>query len=63
MGVITYRGDALPLFMLARGKTKRCEQQIKAAELNKVTHSGNGWVALEVMREYFEFLRQTVEKI
>jgi hypothetical protein len=48
--------------MLARGKTQRCEQQVKAKNANIVSHSGNGWVTLQVMGEFFESLRQMVEK-
>jgi hypothetical protein len=62
MGLITFSGDALPLYMLARGKTERREDQLIVKDENKVSHSGNGWVTLQVMEEYFEFLRDTVEK-
>jgi hypothetical protein len=62
MASITYSGEALPLFMLARGKTERCEKQLKKEGMNKVTHSQNGWVTIQVMGEFFQFLREIVEK-
>jgi hypothetical protein len=62
MGLITFSGDALQLCMLARGKTERCEGQVIEKDGNKVSHSGNGWATLQVMREYFKFLHKTVEK-
>jgi hypothetical protein len=61
MGTITADGKALPLFMLARGLTERCEKQITPIDSNQVTHSPNGWVTVEVMEEYFEFLRVSIE--
>jgi hypothetical protein len=62
MGLITFSGDALPLYMLARGKTERCEDKLIEKDDNPISHSGNEWVTIQVMGEYFEFLRETVEK-
>jgi hypothetical protein len=35
-------GEQLPLFMLAKGTTKRCEPQLIAHDDNQIFHSGNG---------------------
>jgi hypothetical protein len=61
MGTISLNGDAFPLFMLARGKTERCEKQINKIAQNKVSHSQNGWVTVQVMVEFLHFLREVVE--
>jgi hypothetical protein len=61
MATISFSGDALPLYMLARGKTQMCEQQVKEKNGNIVSHSGNGWVTLQVKKELFESLLQIVE--
>jgi hypothetical protein len=62
MAGITANGDALPLFMLAKGKTDLCEQQLQALAENEIFHSPSGWVTVQVMEEYFKFLRQTMEQ-
>jgi hypothetical protein len=49
MGLVTSSGDALPLYMLAGGKTERCEGQFFEKDDNIVSHSGNEWVTLQVM--------------
>jgi hypothetical protein len=41
--------------MLARGKTHRCEKQIKQKDENKVSHSGNGWATLQLWLEKYLF--------
>jgi hypothetical protein len=62
MGLITFSGDALPLYMLARGKTEMCEGQFIEKDDSTVSHSGNGCATLKVMGEYFVFLREIVQK-
>jgi hypothetical protein len=62
MGLITFNGEAHLLYMLARWKTERSEGQLIEKIDNIVCYSGNGWVTLKVMGEYFEFLRETIEK-
>jgi hypothetical protein len=62
MATITASGESLPLFMLAKGKTERCEKQLTAIDGNIISHSENGWVTLEVMEEYLYFLRSTMEQ-
>jgi hypothetical protein len=39
MGLITFSGDALPLYMLARGKTESCEGQRMEKDDDAVGHS------------------------
>jgi hypothetical protein len=62
MAAITANGDALPLFMLAKGKSPLCERQLEEQDQNKVYHSPNGWVTIDVMEQYFVFLRKVMEE-
>jgi hypothetical protein len=62
MAAITANGDALPLFMLAKGKTNLCERQLTAMAENEIYHSPSGWVTIQVMEEYFKFLRHSMQK-
>jgi hypothetical protein len=59
---ITAKGDTLPLFMLAKGKSALCELQLARSSKNEVFHSPSGWVTIEGMEEYFSFLRSTMEE-
>jgi hypothetical protein len=36
-------GKQLPLFILTKVTTKRCEKQLTAHNDNQIFHSGNGW--------------------
>jgi hypothetical protein len=42
IAVINAIGEQLPLFMLAKEITKRCEKQLTAHDDNQIFHSGNG---------------------
>jgi hypothetical protein len=60
MASITANGETLPLYMLAKGKTAVCEKQLEAINENVIFHSQSGWMTIDVMEKYFEFLRQTM---
>ncbi len=62
---ITAAGDRLPLWVLASGKTGRCERQYRdspklrgyiASGSLHISHSENGWATHRVMKEYLEWL-------
>ena len=63
---VTARGDLLPLYILAKGKTKRCEiNQIKGVkEFDYQTpHSPSGWTTSTVMERYLTWLRTRIMNI
>jgi hypothetical protein len=63
MAGITYSGKKLPLYMLAKGTTKRCHGQlIKTKPENKIYHSASGWFKGPVMMEYLIWFRRTMEQ-
>jgi transposase len=62
MAAINMAGEGLPLYMIAKGKTELCERQLNAHGKTKLDHSESGWVTVNVMQRYFEFLRFTVDQ-
>ena len=62
---VTAGGDLLPLYILAKGKTKRCEiNQIKGVkEFDYQTdHSPSGWTTSAVMERYLTWLRTRMDE-
>ena len=57
---ITASGRKLPLLILAKGKTARCERSQLPVDLNgnERTHSESGWTTKTVMETYFKLLRK-----
>jgi hypothetical protein len=62
MAAINMAGEGLPLYMIAKGKTELCERQLNAQDETQLDHSESGWVTVNVMERYFEFLRFTVDQ-
>jgi len=62
IAAINQAGEGLPLYMLAKGKTELCERQLNAKDETKLDHSESGWVTVNVMQRYFEFIRSTVDQ-
>jgi hypothetical protein len=55
MGTITAAGTILPLFLVAKGLTRRCRKQFGDVADHAdvcVTHSQSGWVTQPVFSEY-----------
>jgi hypothetical protein len=64
MGTITAAGTKLPLFLVAKGCTCRCHNQL-GSELTRrwpvhIAHSPSGWVTQPVFVEYLSFLRRMI---
>jgi hypothetical protein len=64
IGTISAAGTALPLILIAKGTTERCEEKFKQelanhAARNRIlfTHSINGWMTADVAKHYLSFLR------
>jgi hypothetical protein len=62
MVAINMSGEGLPLYMNAKGKTELCERQLNAQDETLLGHSESGWVTVNLMQLYFEFLRFTVDQ-
>ena len=56
---VTASGKKLPLLILAKGKTERCEQTQLPENIGRhfKFHSSSGWSTQEVMLKYLELLR------
>ena len=57
---VTASGQKLPLLILAKGKTQRCEQTQLPEDIGAhfKFHSQSGWSTREVMMKYLELLRE-----
>jgi hypothetical protein len=60
MGAITAAGTKLPLFLIAKGLTRRCHEQFGDVADRfpaYIAHSRSGWVSQAVFNEYLSFVR------
>jgi hypothetical protein len=65
IAAVSFAGDKLPLWVIAKGKTVRCESKIREGHLMQairsgrllVTHSESGWMDKKVAEEYISWLR------
>ena len=59
MASITFAGTKLPLFMIAKGKTKMAEQsQLGDISYHMSSHSNSGWMEQDNFECYLKWLRQ-----
>ena len=59
MATVSAAGTKLPLFLIAKGKTSRAEQnQLGPISHHMSFHSENGWMCQEAFNSYLKFLRQ-----
>ena len=59
MATISYAGTKLPLFMVAKGKSKVSEQsQLGDISYHMSAHSSSGWMEQECFEQYLKWLRQ-----
>lgn len=57
LATITSIGTKCPLFVIAKGKTKQCEEsQLGDTAYHYKTHSENGWSTNETFQEYLHFI-------
>jgi hypothetical protein len=61
MASINMAGDGLPLYMIAKGKTERCESQLETSDNSVITHTETGWVTIAIMEKFLSFLRDLLE--
>jgi hypothetical protein len=62
MATINAEGKKFPLYLIAKGKTKRVEiSQLGEIGLHKSDHSPSGWQDVETMKHYLRWLSRTLE--
>lgn len=55
---VTANRTKLPLFIIAKGKTDRCERsQVGDISYHYSSHSETGWTTMETFKQYLDFLR------
>jgi hypothetical protein len=60
---VTAAGEKLPLFAIAKGKTKRAEQSQLGSDGATITdHSPSGWSTAETFEHYLEWLAKHYER-
>jgi hypothetical protein len=63
IATISAAGDKLPLWVLAKGKTQRCERRYRALPVSPdlhITHSINGWTNQLIADQYLRYMRRYV---
>ena len=58
MATVDAAGGKLPLFVIAKGKTRRCERGLEGLAEHKTDHSDSGWQNMETMMRYLNWLRE-----
>lgn len=59
MATINIDGSKLPLFLIAKGETERCEQnQLGDISPNESHHSTNAWMTKDLFFKYLDFIRK-----
>ena len=57
MATVNAAGAKLPLFVIMKGKTLRCERGLDILAGHKTDHSPSGWQTVETMTSYLAWLR------
>jgi hypothetical protein len=60
VGAISASGQKLPLWVLAKGKTPRCETKFGAHQDVLVKHSESGWATENIVMSYIEWLSHEI---
>ena len=71
IATINAKGEKLPIWIIAHGKTSRCEEKylndfgLRKYLKNKmliISHSENGWATAQLMHEYLKWLSRKNQK-
>ena len=60
LGAISAAGDKLPLWVLAKGKTRRCEHKFGNHQDILIRHTESGWATERIITSYIEWLAREV---